>query len=428
MRRTTHVPTAADSHAMTTVRNVENEISSVARTSRRRAAVVLGGFALTLTGCAGNAPQDTWKPSGKYARSIDNLQEPIFVAAGVVGLVVFAAVVYCIVKFRERPGHDSIPHQSHGNPKVEISLTALSAAILLTVAVPTVNTLFEISNRPKDTALEVTVIGQQWWWEFQYKTPGMEGIVTATELVIPVGKKVRLSVTSRDVIHSFWIPKLNGKRDAVPNRVQPLNMEATTPGIYEGQCTEYCGLSHANMRQRVVALSDADFATWVANQLKPAAKPAKVKDATTGELVDTPQSGGEAAFIANCARCHQVNGLVDDKGDPQNSKADEQLVSGAAPNLTHLMSRSVFAGGMFDLSLPSAACSPKTAKYTAEHPTGTPDGCLNRADLEAWLRNAPAVKPMYSIQNKDKLYRGMPNLNLSEADIDKLVAYLTTLK
>jgi cytochrome c oxidase subunit II len=418
MRRTTHVPTAADSHAMTTVRNVENEIPTVARTSRRRAAVVLGGLVLALTGCATNAPQDTWKPSGKYARSIDNLQEPIFMAAGVVGLIVIAAVAYCIWKFRERPGHDSIPHQSHGNPKVEISLTALSAAILLVVAVPTVNTLFEISNRPNDTALEVTVIGQQWWWEFQYKTAGMEGIVTATELVIPVGKKVRLSVTSRDVIHSFWIPKLNGKRDAVPNRVQPLNMEATTPGIYEGQCTEYCGLSHANMRQRVVALSEADFATWVANQLKPAAKPA----------ADTLESKGEATFINNCARCHQVTGLVDDKGVPQNSKADEQLVSGAAPNLTHLMSRSVFAGGMFDLSLRSEACNAKTAPSTAGLSTGTPDGCLNRADLEAWLRNAPAVKPMYSIQNKDKLYRGMPNLNLSEAQIDELVAYLTTLK
>ena len=147
MRQTAHVPTAADSHAMTTVRNVENEISSVARTSRRSAAVVLGGLVLALTGCATNAPQDTWKPSGKYARSIDNLQEPIFIAAGVVGLIVAAAVAYCIVKFRERPGHDSIPHQSHGNPKVEISLTALSAAILLVVAVPTVNTLFPDSLR-----------------------------------------------------------------------------------------------------------------------------------------------------------------------------------------------------------------------------------------------------------------------------------------
>jgi cytochrome c oxidase subunit II len=408
---------------MTTVRNVENEISSVARTSRRSAAVVLGGLVLALTSCSTEKkPQNTWAPSGKYARSIDHLQKPIFAVAGVVGLIVMAAVVYCIVKFRERPGHDSIPHQSHGNPKVEISLTALSAAILLVVAVPTVNTLFDISNRPKDTAFEVTVIGQQWWWEFQYKSPGMEGIVTTTELVLPVGKKIRLSVTSRDVIHSFWIPKLNGKRDAVPNRVQPLNMEATTPGIYEGQCTEFCGLSHANMRQRVVALSEADFATWVANQLKPAAKPAKVKDATTGDLVDTAETRGEAAFIANCARCHQVAGLVDDKGEPQNSKADEQLVSGAAPNLTHLMSRSVFAGGKFDLK--TKDCAESTAPYV----TGTPDKCLNRADLEAWLRNAPAVKPMYSIQNKDKLYRGMPNLNLSEAQIDDLVAYLVTLK
>lgn len=424
MRRTTQPSTAVRSQTVTTVRNVENTTALVSPKTPRGLVLVAGGLLVALTGCA-NEKQSTWNPSGKYARSIDNLQEPIFAAAGVVGLIVVAAVVYCIVKFRERPGHDSIPHQSHGNPKVEITLTALSAAILLVVAVPTVNTLFEITNRPKDTGLEVTVVGQQWWWEFQYKTPGTEGIVTSTELVLPIKTKVRLSITSRDVIHSFWIPKLNGKRDAVPNRVQPLNMEASEPGIYEGQCTEFCGLSHANMRQRVVALTAEDFATWVANQQKAVAKPA----------ADTLASKGESQFISQCARCHQINGLVDDKGNPQNSKADEQLVSGAAPNLTHLMSRSVFAGGKFDLmikdgTLLATECKNATAPTAAGQPTGTvnPDKCLNRPDLEAWLRNAPSVKPMYAIQNKDKLYRGMPNLNLTEAQIDELVAYLKTLK
>jgi cytochrome c oxidase subunit II len=231
-------------------------------------------------------------------------------------------------------------------------------------------------------------------------------------LVIPADKKVRLSITSRDVIHSFWIPKLNGKRDAVPGRVHPLNLQADQPGIYEGQCTEFCGLSHANMRQRVIALEPADWNVWVENQKKVAAKP----------VADSKAAKGEALFIAQCSRCHQVNGLTDDNGKLIQSQASEQLVAGAAPNLTHLMSRSVFAGGMFPLK--TQACVPPAGSM----PTGTPDGCLNRVDLEKWLRNAPAQKPMYAVQNKDKLYRGMPNLNLSEAQIDDLVAYLETLK
>jgi cytochrome c oxidase subunit II len=166
------------------------------------------------------------------------------------------------------------------------------------------------------------------------------------------------------------------------------------------------------MRQRVVALDKADFDTWVANQRKAVAKPA----------ADSLAGKGEASFIAQCARCHQINGLVDEKGEAVNAKADEQLVSGAAPNLTHLMSRQVFAGGMFDLK--GTDCRDDVAGYLKD----TPDSCVNRVDLEAWLRNAPAQKPMFSIQNKDKLYRGMPNLNLSEAQIDELVAYLETLK
>jgi cytochrome c oxidase subunit II len=235
--------TAENSAALTTVGTVSTVSSSLAR--RARAAALVGGMGalFVLAGCGDasiQTKQNTWSPHGKYARSIDHLQEPVFMAAGVVGVLVLAAVAYCVLKFRRRPGHESVPHQSHGNPKVEIGLTALSAAILLGVAVPTVNTLLDISDRPADTAIEVTVVGQQWWWEFQYTSPGLEGIVTATELVLPTHTKVRLNITSRDVIHSFWIPKLNGKKDAVPNRVQPLNLEATDVGIYEGQCTRTC--------------------------------------------------------------------------------------------------------------------------------------------------------------------------------------------
>src|SRR4029078_10982882 len=125
-------------------------------------------------------------------------------------------------------------------------------------------------------------------------------IVTSGEMVIPAGKPVQLSITSRDVIHSFWIPRLNGKRDAVPGRVQPLRMEADEPGEYWGQCTEFCGLSHANMRMRVVALSPADFQTWLTSQQQPAATP-----------TDLLAKAGKETFIAQCSRCHEIRGLTD---------------------------------------------------------------------------------------------------------------------
>ena len=364
--------------------------------------------AVAMAACGSKeATQSTWDPKGKYAASIDKLQRPIFYVAGIVGVIVTVACVMAIARFRERPDKVFVPHQSHGNNKVEIGLTALSAAILLACAVPTINVLFDINENPKD-ALQVNVIGQQWWWEFQYPE---SGIVTASELVIPAGRKVRLNITSRDVIHSFWIPALNGKRDAVPNRYHPLNLLADEPGTYQGQCTEFCGLSHANMRQRVVALSPEDFEKWEANQKKLAVKPA----------ADTAEARGEELFAQQCARCHQINGLVDEKGMQIDNQADEQLVSGAAPNLTHLMSRSRFAGATFALA--KEGCETKNAVSV----TGTAGECLDRAALEAWLRNAPEMKPMYSVLNEDKKYRGMPNLGLSEAAIDDLVAYLKTL-
>jgi cytochrome c oxidase subunit II len=381
------------------------------------AAAALGGT-LALAGCAKDAPQDTWQPAGPEARTIDNLQRPIFYVAGVVLLIVFVVVGVIVVRFRERPGREAMPKQVHGAPRLEIAWTLAPALLLAGIAVPTIKTVFDLAERAPDPIV-INVIGQQWWWEFDY--PGLlndQGvpIVTSGEMVIPADQWVQLRITSRDVIHSFWIPRLNGKKDAVPGRVHDLKMKADEPGVYWGQCTEFCGLSHANMRQRVVALSPQDWEKWLANQKKPAASPAE-------ELA----AKGEAVFKGQCVRCHTVTGLTDADGTPLVSKPDEQLVSGAAPNLTHLMSRSSFAGVAFDLKKPECT---NPAAYSDRFPTGTSDECLNTAELERWLRNAPAMKPMYAQPSpgSDGLIRGMPNLNLSESQIDELVAYLKTLK
>jgi cytochrome c oxidase subunit 2 len=249
-------------------------------------------------------------------------------------------------------------------------------------------------------------------------------IISSGQLVIPVGTKVLLRETSRDVIHSYWIPALNGKRDAVPGRVHTLRLEADEPGIYAGQCTEFCGLSHANMRMEAVALSKEDFAKWVDAQL------AAYQSPTEGLAKE-----GEAVFIAQCSRCHQVNGLENANGDPIISAPEENVLAGAAPNLTKFMSRNTFAGATWDLlnkTCRDNVWNATSEEFGAKYLAGVSAECLNVADLRDWLRNAPAKKPMYADPTKladtGGLTRGMPNLNLTEDDIDKLMAYLLTLK
>ncbi len=393
-------------------------------TSNRRRLWAIPGLALVgtvLSGCARNAPQDTWQPAGPDAREIDNLQRFPFYAAGVVGVIVLAVVIFVVWKYRDRG--QAIPHQGHGNPLVEVGTIAFSAILLAAVAVPTVGVIFDLAETD-DCKMTVNVTGQQWWWEYSYPQQlGIDSpIVTSGQLVIPTGQCVLLRITSRDVIHSFWIPKLNGKKDAVPGRIHLMRMEADTPGIYAGQCTEFCGLSHANMKMDAVALDPPDFASWVAAQTAPAAA---VSDP------ETAAGRGEAVFKGQCVLCHQVNGLVDAEGKPLIAQADVNLVSGAAPNLTHFMSRTTFAGSTY--SSLTDQCRTKLmeaapAEFGAMYLGGVESGCLNVVELKEWLRNAPDKKPMFPETNEDGKRRGMPALGLTETQINDLVEYLKTLK
>ena len=398
------------------------------KSSRRRILSTLAGASATvfLASCATNAPQDTFVPKGENARKIDNLQNIVFPIAGVVGVLVLALAFYIFYKFRDRG--QAIPAQSHGKPIVEITLTIIPALILTVVGTFTFRTIFDLA-KTEDTEMIVNVTGQQWWWEYDYPAQADWGInqpiISSGQLVIPAGTKVLLRETSRDVIHSYWIPALNGKKDAVPGRIHLLRLEADKPGIYAGQCTEFCGLSHANMRMEAVALSKEDFAKWVANQQKAYTSPAE----------GTLAKEGEAVFLNQCVRCHQVNGIKDASGKAVISAPDQNVWSGAAPNLTHLMTRNTFAGAMFDLvteSCRSDVWDAKSEEFGAKYLAGVSEQCLNQKDLRAWLRNAPAMKPMYAdpakLTGTGGKYRGMPNLNLTEDDIDKLVAYLLTLK
>lgn len=402
-------------------------VLAMARRPRRLALTTGVAATALLTGCASNAPQDSWDPAGDNAQKIHNLQWPVFAIAGVVLVIVCAVVLFCIVKFRDRG--QAIPEQSHGDRRIEIVLTILPALILAGIAIPTVGTLMAL-NKTDDTECTVNVTGQQWWWEIDY--PAQDGcsgitepIVTSGQLVIPTGQNVMIRGTSRDVIHSFWVGRLNGKRDFVPGRIHTLRMQADEPGIYAGQCAEFCGLSHANMRMEVVALNAADFEAWKNNQYAPAAAPA---------ADDAQALAGQDLFVNQCARCHQVNGLSDSNGEPVIAQPENNVYAGSAPNLTHLMSRNTFAGATFDLLSPECRDNVWEAdpeSFGQRYLEGVSASCLNEVDLREWLRNAPEKKPMYADPTRlaatNGLPRGMPYLALSEEQINQLIAYLLTL-
>jgi cytochrome c oxidase subunit 2 len=390
--------------------------------------------ALALSACATNAPQDTWQPAGPNAQEIHDLQWPIFLVAGIVGLIVFTAIMYCVITFKDRG--QPIPEQSHGKTWLEIVFIIIPAVMLAAIAVPTVATVMAL-NETDDAECIVNVTGQQWWWEFDYPVAAdgsicgfmpsgtAAPIVTSGQLVIPVDSTVIIRGTSRDVIHSFWIPKLNGKRDMVPGRVHTWRLEASRPGLFAGQCTEFCGLSHSNMRMEVAALNPDDFQTWLDNQLEPYAAPAE------GTLAAT----GEATFIAQCARCHQVDGLTDAEGELVISEPALYVYAGAAPNLTNLMTRNTFAGATWDLLTEDCRADVWDASpedFGAKYLAAVSPECLNEIDLKEWLRNAPEKKPMFTdpalLAETNGMTRGMPNLELSEDQINELVAYLLERK
>ena len=386
------------------------------------------GLGLLAAGCAQDAPQDVWDPAGPNAQRINDLDWVVFSIAGVVGVIVLTFVAIIVVKFRDRG--QAIPEQTHGRPALEIGLTILPALILIGIAIPTVGTIMAL-NDTDDTECIVNVTGQQWWWEVDYAQQDgcggiAEPIVTSGQMVIPVNTPVLVRGTSRDVIHSWWIPRLNGKRDMVPGRVHTVRLEADQPGIYAGQCTEFCGLSHANMRMEVIALEPDDFEAWKAQQLAPYEAPA----------ADTLAATGEQTFIAQCSRCHQVNGIEDADGEPVIARPDLNVYSGAAPNLSYFATRNTFAGASWDLLSPGECRADvwesDPATFGEKYLAGVSADCLNSVDLREWLRNAPAKKPMYTDPEKlaetNELPRGMPNLALSEDQIDELIAYLLERK
>jgi cytochrome c oxidase subunit II len=330
--------------------------------SRNVLVTLVVGVGLLTAACAQHAPQDTLKPDGPAARKIDHLFTFTFWIATAFFVLVEFGVVYLVWRYRHRDDRPE-PVQVHGNTRLELTWTLLPALILMAVAIPTFKTIFDLARKPKDP-IRVTVIGHQFWWEYRYTDLG---VVAANELHMPTGRPVYLTLQSADVIHSFWIPKLGGKHDVEPGRTSRITLQADKAGTYLGQCAEFCGLSHANMRLRGVAQAPGDFDAWVAAQ----------HTAAAAAPAGTPAADGFTLFtVKGCSGCHTVEGVSTGQ---------------VGPNLTHVYSRQAFAGDTFDM---------------------TPD------NLRMWLRDPPGVKPGSK----------MPNLGLSGTEITNLVAYLQTLK
>jgi len=338
---------------------------SARRPARRWLTVVLVvALALLLVSCA-KTPQTALHPQGPQAAKVNRLFNFVWPIAAVFFVLVEGLIIVAIVRFRNRTG-SAEPAQIHGNTVLEIGWTVVPALILAVVAIPTIGTLFDINKEPKG-ALQVDVIGHQWWWEYHYRDLN---VLTANELHIPTNRPIRLSLDSdepiqgkgaKGVIHSYWVPALAGKVDVVPGRHNKLTINADHPGEYLGQCAEFCGISHANMRLRVIAQTPSDFNTWIQQQQAPAPAPIALFNAK------------------GCVGCHTINSGTGNDG------------ARVGPNLTHFASRGTFAGSIFE---------------------------RNDENLRKWLANPPGRKPG-SI---------MPNLHLKPDEIDQLVAYLESLK
>jgi cytochrome c oxidase subunit 2 len=312
------------------------------------------------------------------ARDEGNLWNLTFWIATAVFVIVEGLIVYAMVRFRARP--DRQAKQFHGNTRLEIVLLILPSLILLGIAIPTIRTIFSVAAKPTSSnTVHVTVTAHQFWWQYDYTDYGFS---TANELHIPTGAPVYFTLKGADVIHSFWVPKLAGKQDVVPGHINHLHFSAPQTGLYLGQCTEYCGVSHANMRARVYAQTPTNFQTWVGAQKQDAHIP-KSGSASRGARLFLLGSNGQGQFANGpaCVNCHAVNGL-------ENAGTRPGLIG---PDLTHLWSRHTFAGASF---------------------------VRNSANIRRWLQDPSAMKPGVL----------MPRLGLSPTEIDSLLAFLKDLK
>ena len=335
---------------------------------RGRRWIVFLAIIVLAAGCSGN--QSMFNPQGPPARSIATLGWMLMALSVAIWLAVMLALAVAL--FRRRLDSDHSPATTRRLTRHVILASAATVVVLVALAVMTFVADRGLNSPSGRGAITVDVIGHQWWWEFQYRGASPDRFVTSpNELHIPVGVPVVLRATSRDVIHSFWVPNLHGKRDLIPGEVTSTWIQADRPGVYRGQCAEFCGHQHARMAFLVVAEPAARFQAWIAGQRQPAREPAA--DAAGDEL----RRGRDVFLQGPCVTCHTIRG----------TEAGARL----GPELTHVGSRMTLAAG--------------TLPNTRDH-------------LAKWVVNAQAVKPGSR----------MPPIALSATELEPLLAYLRSLR
>lgn len=340
----------------------------------RAIAIVLAISLLAATLCIAGPTDPSqipniFQPQSTPADSILRLSRLVLIITGLIFLAVFTLLVYTVAKFRKRGDDDgSEPPQVYGSNQVELAWTVIPGLVVLVLFLATARVIHSVQDAPQPpAAIEVIAIGHQFWWEFRY--PAL-GVVTANELHVPVSDPSHptptfITLLSADTDHSFWVPRLAGKTDLIPNRENHTWIDPHDTGLFLGQCAQYCGVQHAKMLLRVYVDSPEQFRAWVRQEKTPA-----VTDATVDQ--------GRRIFQSTaCMNCHAVSGTV----------ADGHF----GPDLTHLMSRDTIAAG--------AATN-------------------TQANLREWLRNPDSIKPGSL----------MPAMNLDQQDLDALTAYLETLR
>jgi cytochrome c oxidase subunit 2 len=337
-------------------------------------ALLIAGFLLVASLCFG-APEsraqipNIFRPESTPADSIFRLSLLVLAVTGLIFLIVFSLLVYSVVKYRRRGADDGRePPQVYGSNQVELAWTVIPVLIVLVLFLATARVIHSIQDAPEPRGtIKVIAIGHQFWWEFRY--PAL-GVVTANELHVPVSDPSHpsptfLTLLSADTDHSFWVPRLAGKTDLIPNRVNHTWIDPHETGLYLGQCAQYCGTQHAKMLLRVYVDSQEQFEEWIEKQRMPAA-------------TDSGAEEGRRIFESTaCVNCHAVSGAVTD--------------GRFGPDLTHLMSRNTIASG----------AAPNT-----------------RENLRTWIRNPDAIKPGSL----------MPAMQLNDHDLDAVTAYLETLR
>ena len=338
-----------------------------------RAAKLLPLFvvaAVALSAC-GQLTQSTQQPVGDNARQILALFMPILWGAVAIFALVLGFLIYSVIRFRRRSENDPIPVQVHGDIRLEVLWTLVPTVIVVILAVVTFRTIAVQAQAAPPDALRVNVVGHQWWWEFEY--PDL-GITTANELRVPVGRTIDLKIESIDVIHSFWFPRIAGKIDAVPGRTNELRFTVPPDGMgrYQGQCAEFCGFAHAQMRMLLFAVSEQEFDDWAAAMTTPPDDP-QGEAARGAEIFNTLiASEGTGCFI-----CHTIDG----------TSAQGKV----GPNLTGVANRTMIGAALLD---------------------------NNTENLTKWVDNPEKFKPGVL----------MPTLGLAPDEISAVVAYLQSLK